>query len=94
MRLVYEFLGEPAFTHDFENVEYAEPEFDAQLSTPGLHTVKRRVEFQPRRTVLPPDLFQKYTTLSFWRDPAGSSAFRITVQPEPAAAGDGPVPAS
>jgi sulfotransferase len=93
LRLIYQFLGEAAFDHDFDNVEYAEPEFDAQLSTPGLHTVKRRVEFKPRRTVLPPDLFSKYTALSFWRDPAGSSAFRITVQPEPQTE-DAPSPAA
>jgi sulfotransferase len=90
LRLIYEFLGEPSFDHDFDNVDYAEPAFDAQLSTPGLHSVKRRVAFKPRRTVLPPDLFAKYTALSFWRDPAGSTAFRITVQPEPAAEGSGP----
>ena len=82
LRLIYKFLGEPVFDHDFETVEYAEPEFDAHLATPGLHTVKRRVAFEPRRTILPPDLFQKYAGLSFWRDPAGSTAFRITVQPE------------
>lgn len=28
MELIYEFLGEPWFEHDFENVEYDEPEFD------------------------------------------------------------------
>ena len=38
----------------------------------------------PPRTVLPLDLFEKYRGLSFWRDPKGSQAFRITVQtPEP-----------
>lgn len=87
LQLIYEFLGEAPFTHDFEAVDYAETAFDAQLSTPGLHTVKRKVEFVPRRTVLPPDLFEKYAQLSFWRDPKGSQAFRITMQPEsPAAA--------
>ena len=82
LQLLYEFLGEPAFAHDFENVAYAEPAFDAQLATPGLHTVNRKVAFTPRRTILPPDLFQKYAALSFWREPAGSTAFRITVQPD------------
>ncbi len=81
MQLIYKFLDEEWHEHDFDNVEYAEPEFDAQLSTPGLHTVKRKVEYKPRRTVLPPDLFEKYSTLSFWHDPKGSAAFRITVQP-------------
>ena len=82
MRLVYEFLGEPWHEHDFDQVEYAEPEFDAQLATPGLHTVKTKVAFTPRRTVLPPDLFEKYAGLAFWRDPKGSAAWRITVQAE------------
>lgn len=80
--LVYEFLGENAFDHDFDNVDYAEPEFDAQLSTPGLHTVKRKVTFTPRTTLLPPDLFEKYTPLAFWRDPTGSLAYRITSSKE------------
>lgn len=83
MRLVYEFLGEPWHEHDFDNVEYAEPEFDAQLATPGLHTVKTKVAFTPRRTILPPDLFEKHAGLAFWRDPKGSAAWRITVQPDP-----------
>ena len=84
LRLVYEFLGEPWHEHDFDQVEYAEPEFDAQLSTPGLHTVKAKVEFTPRRTVLPPELFKKYSVLAFWRDPKGSAAYRIGAPPEQA----------
>jgi len=65
----------------------SEPEFDAQLATPGLHTVKAKVQFTPRRTVLPPDLFEKYAGLAFWRDPAGSAAWRITAQPQDQPAG-------
>jgi sulfotransferase len=86
LRLVYEFLGEPWFEHDFDQVEYDEPEFDAQLGAPGLHSVKSRVEFVQRRTILPPDLFEKYATLAFWRDPKGSAAWRITAQADPAKA--------
>jgi sulfotransferase len=82
LELVYKFLDEPWHEHDFEHVEYAEPEFDVQLATTGLHTVRSRVEFRPRRTVLPPDLFEKYAGLAFWREPKGSAAWRITVQPE------------
>lgn len=80
LKLIYEFLEEPPFVHDFENVEYDEPEFDANLGAPGLHSVKRKVEWQPRRTVLPPDLFEKFANLSFWREPKGSASWRITVQ--------------
>lgn len=81
MRLVYEFLGEPHFEHDFDNVEYDAEEFDAQLGAPGLHKVKSQVKFSPRPTVIPPDLFDKFNQMSFWNDKAGSAANVIAVQP-------------
>jgi sulfotransferase len=80
MRLVYDFLGEPYFEHDFDNVEYDAEEFDAQLGTPGLHKVKAQVKFTPRPTVIPPDLFDKFNQMSFWNDKAGSAANVIAVQ--------------
>ncbi|WP_188797540.1 sulfotransferase family protein [Dyella nitratireducens] len=63
---LYDFLGEPSFKHDFENVEYAEDEFDRRLGMPGLHTVKRKVEERNRPTLLPPDIFMKYADMNFW----------------------------
>lgn len=74
MKLIYEFIGEEYFNHDFDNVEYSQDEFDTNLGAKGLHTVQRKVEFKPRRTILPPDLFQKYSEMAFWQDTAGSSA--------------------
>ncbi|MFZ3003076.1 MAG: sulfotransferase [Undibacterium umbellatum] len=74
MRLLYQFIDEPYFQHDFETLEYDAPEFDLQLGAPGLHRVKPKVEFTERRTVLPPDLFDKYSKLTFWSDPSGSAA--------------------
>ena len=82
LKLIYGFLGEPWFAHDFENVEYDEPEFDRQLGAPGLHAVKRKVSWERRATVLPPDLFDKFKDLSFWREAKGSAAYRITRKPE------------
>ena len=74
MPLVYRFIGEPAFDHDYEHVEYDAPEFDLPLGAPGLHKVRPKVEFKARRPVIPPDLFEKYAQLSFWGDPGGSAA--------------------
>lgn len=74
LRLIYEFLGEPWFEHDFCNVSYDAPAFDEALGISGLHRVRPRVAVEPRRTVLPPDLFDKYAQLSFWRDSEGSEA--------------------
>jgi sulfotransferase len=78
--LIYDFLGEPQFAHDFTRVEYDAPEFDAQLGMDGLHRVRPEVKPQARKTVLPPDLFKRYTQLSFWRDLKDSKAFRIVSQ--------------
>ena len=80
MRLVYEFIGEPWFDHDFDNVHYDAPEFDQALGLSGLHRVRRKVSVEARRTILPPDLFEQYASLSFWKDGAGSAANVIRAQ--------------
>lgn len=77
LRLVYEFLGEPWFEHDFCNVHYDAPAFDEALGISGLHRVRPQVALDARRTVLPPDLFEKYAQLSFWRSGEGSAAHVI-----------------
>nr|WP_315217030.1 sulfotransferase [uncultured Duganella sp.] len=79
--LIYDFIGEPAFEHDFAHIEYDAVDFDLQLGVPGLHRVRAKVEFQARRTILPPDLYEKYSKLSFWGDRNGSRANVISNQP-------------
>ena len=80
LRLVYEFIGEPWFPHDVDSVQYDAPEFDAALGVSGLHKIRPKVEVIPRRTVLPPDLFEKFAALSFWKDGVGSGAHVIRMQ--------------
>lgn len=72
--LIYRFLDLPQYHHDFNNVEYEENEFDQTLGIDGLHRVKRKVEFTPRRSILPPDLFSKYSEMDFWKDNTGTEA--------------------
>jgi len=79
-KLLYEFLAEAPFAHDFAHVEYDAPKFDAQLGLDGLHRVHPEVQPRPRKTILPPDLFQRYAQLSFWRDLKDSRAYRIVAQ--------------
>jgi sulfotransferase len=69
MRGVYEFLERPYYSHDFENVEYSNETFDKACNLKDLHTVKRKVEYNPPRCVLPPEIFKKYQELNmeFWR---------------------------
>ena len=69
LRAIYDFIGEPWFAHDFDNVEYDADEFDLALGAPGLHTIRRKVEFIARDTVLPPQLFKRFANDMFWRDP-------------------------
>lgn len=77
MRLIYEFIEQPYFEHDFNNLEYQENEFDEKMNTPGLHTVRRKVSYQQRATILPPDLFEKFSKLSFWEQDENTKANRI-----------------
>lgn len=74
IQLIYQFLGEKEYKHDFDNIAYDENEFDQNLGVKGLHTVKKKVEFKPRRSILPPDLFQKYSEMAFWQDTKGTAA--------------------
>lgn len=79
LRLIYDFLGQPWFDHDLENLEYDSETFDMLLGTPGLHRVRRKVALQPRRSVLPPDLFEGLASRIFWRDLTNSKARAIAM---------------
>jgi len=70
MRGVYEFLEKPYYSHDFENLEYSNENFDRACNLKDLHTVKRRVEYKPPRIILPPEIVQKYKEMNmeFWRE--------------------------
>jgi sulfotransferase len=69
LQLLYNLLDEPPFDHDFENVEYQADDFDLAIGTPGLHVVRRKLEWIERQTVLPPELFQRFANDMFWRRP-------------------------
>lgn len=77
IELIYRFIDEPVFEHDFDNVDYEESEFDQKLGVKGLHSVKKKVEFKTRRSILPPDLFTKYREMDFWQDTTGTAAHII-----------------
>lgn len=66
---IYQFIGQPGFRHDFQNVEFDLDEFDIKAGTPGLHTIRPVVAAQPRKTVLPPDVFRRFEKDAFWRNP-------------------------
>lgn len=83
MSLIYQFLGEEPYPHDFNAIEYDAPDFDTALGVNGLHKIRRQVSYQPRATVLPPDLFQQYSHMSFWHDQTSSKASVIALKQGP-----------
>ncbi|GLX80159.1 hypothetical protein tinsulaeT_34990 [Thalassotalea insulae] len=80
MELLYQFIDQSPFPHDFDHVEYEAGEFDTLLGVKGQHKVKQKVEFTPRRTILPPELFAKYSDMAFWQDSNGTSASTIVAK--------------
>ena len=63
---IYNFIGEPQFEHDFNNVEMSWDEYDAEIGI-RLHAVRKKIEFKQRETILPPDLVHKYSGMEVWR---------------------------
>lgn len=80
IKLIYKFIDEEPYEHDFAHVDYDAPEFDTQLGVKGLHKVHEKVEPRPRKSILPPELFERYAKLSFWSGLKGSRVYRIVPQ--------------
>jgi len=64
---IYNFIGEPVYQHDFDNVEDSYDEFDEDVQLPGLHTTRKKVSFIPRPSILPPDVWQRVQNMEVWR---------------------------
>lgn len=67
MKEIYQFIGQPYFAHDYNNVEVSYDEFDAEVQLKGLHTTRKKVGFVERPMIIPPDLQQQYANYEFWR---------------------------
>jgi sulfotransferase len=90
---IYTFLNESYFDHDFNNVEASYDEFDEQTKIIGLHTVRKKVEFKQRPTVLPSDLWTQYESSSFWKNNFEQSKKMLNwVYPSPMINNNKPMP--
>lgn len=67
MRSLYNFIGEDYYNHDFDNVETSYDEYDAAAGINGLHKIRKKVQYIPRETILPPDVFHQFSGLEVWR---------------------------
>lgn len=67
MMALYNFINEPYFKHDFNNVEASYDEYDLDANIKNLHTIRKTVKYIERKSILPPEIIQKYSNLEFWR---------------------------
>ena len=88
--LIYKFLGEAPFAHDYDRLQFDTPAYDEGLGLKGLHKVRERVSFERRETILPPDLFDQYARLSFWRDTEFGRTNVLMVKPDASAVAEQP----
>jgi sulfotransferase len=70
---IYAALGMNAFKHQFEEVgtfgmAYDAIDFDRRFGAPGLHRIRTKVESIPRQTILPPELFKRFSNKCFWKE--------------------------
>jgi sulfotransferase len=80
MREIYQFIGKSYFDHDFDNVEYENEVFDKALNMKSLHTVRRKVTWEERPTILPRSVWEKYADKEFWRTAAPEQAQDFAVK--------------
>jgi len=80
MRNIYAFIGKPYFNHDFDNVEYENEVYDKALNMKSLHTVRRKVLWEERPSILPKSVWDKYAGKEFWRATSSSVNSKYKMQ--------------
>jgi sulfotransferase len=66
IKALYNFIEEPHFEHDFNNVEASWDEYDAEIGI-KLHDVRKKVEFRERKFILLPVILSKHVNMEVWR---------------------------
>lgn len=66
MQAIYNFIDEPYYEHDFDNIERDWKKYDKEIGI-ELHNVKSKVKPIERTMILPPDIIQKYNGVEVWR---------------------------
>ena len=67
MKSIYNFIGQPYYKHDFDNVESSYDEYDKNIKLKGLHSTRQVVEYREKAFILPPDVLNKFSDLEVWR---------------------------
>ena len=66
---LYDFLEEPYYEHDFNNVESVHEMYDVNVNSPHLHSTKKILEPQKKNMILPREIIQKFSNKEIWRAP-------------------------
>jgi sulfotransferase len=64
---LYKFIDEPIFNHNFDDVESSYDEFDNDIQLPGLHSTRKKVQFIPRESIIPPDIWNTVNGMEVWK---------------------------
>lgn len=66
---IYEFIGIDYYSHDFNNLDYENTQFDLKSGVPNLHKIKPAVFFEECKYYIPEEIKQKYQQLrmEFWK---------------------------
>jgi sulfotransferase len=66
IQALYNFIEEPQFEHNFNDVEASWDEYDSEIGI-KLHDVRKKVEWRERKFILPPDILSKFQKMEVWR---------------------------
>ena len=68
IKALYNFIDQPYYQHDFNNVETQFDEYDAYLGIKNMHKTRKKIEFIKRKSIIPPDLWHQYSGLEVWKN--------------------------
>ncbi len=70
MKKIYEFLEKPYYAHNFENLQYSNTNFDLSCNIKNLHTIRKKVNYNPPKIIFPSKLKKHYEdmNLEFWKN--------------------------
>ena len=66
---IYEFLNETYYSHNFNELDYENPNFDLKLGMPNLHKIEPIVYYKNCKYCIPEEIKQKYQQMKmeFWK---------------------------
>lgn len=67
LKAIYNFIDQPHYEHDFNNVQVSYEQYDQRVGMKDLHTTKKIVKYYDSSMILPPDIVNEYSNLEFWR---------------------------